>query len=227
MGLFDTGFDMSDLLTYLNPMGTAQAATLPGETPVPTGTPTADQLLNSQSARNPIAPPPPPLPITPTPVPTTVIQPTAGGPTNPNAEPFRLNPPGVTGGLPTPPPTIPVAQPVVSPTVANAGTPALGRGSADSGLPPDVGSALTGEKPSTGSSPATEMSAQARDKQIKETLAAALKGVQAPKSPELQKISSPSPPRPTGTIKGGDLAALLQVLNAGTGRRLPTTLGRG
>ena len=59
-------------------------------------------------------------------------------------------------------------------------------------------------------------------------LAAALKGVSAPAAPAVQKISTPNAPRPTGTIKGGDLQALLSALNAAPGAsgiKLPTTLG--
>lgn len=61
-------------------------------------------------------------------------------------------------------------------------------------------------------------------------IAKALRGVAMPKNPELQKISSPSAPRATGSIKGGDLMALLQALNAGPGvgggLKLPSTLGQ-
>lgn len=59
-------------------------------------------------------------------------------------------------------------------------------------------------------------------------IAAALKGVQAPAAPAVQKISTPNAPRPSGTIKGGELQALLSALNAAPGAsgiKLPTTLG--
>lgn len=61
-------------------------------------------------------------------------------------------------------------------------------------------------------------------------LATALRGVTAPKPPELQKISSPSPPRAGVAIKSGELQAILQALNAGPGPggglKLPSTLGQ-
>lgn len=61
-------------------------------------------------------------------------------------------------------------------------------------------------------------------------IAKALRGVTMPKNPELQKISSPSAPRATSSIKGGDLMMLLQALNAGPGvgggLKLPSTLGQ-
>lgn len=60
-------------------------------------------------------------------------------------------------------------------------------------------------------------------------IAAALKGVQAPAAPAAQKVATPNAPRPTGTIKGGDLQALLMALNAAPGAggiKLPTTLGQ-
>jgi hypothetical protein len=85
--------------------------------------------------------------------------------------------------------------------------------------------------PPSGTSGATDIGARAKTGVAgRPSLAEALKGVVAPKPPEVQKISSPNAPRPTGTIKGGDLQALLMALNAGAGnlnRQLPTTLGRG
>lgn len=56
----------------------------------------------------------------------------------------------------------------------------------------------------------------------------ALKGVKAPAAPEVQRISSPSAPRPTTQIKGGDIIALLQSLSQGKqgGLDLPSTLGQ-
>lgn len=55
-----------------------------------------------------------------------------------------------------------------------------------------------------------------------------LRGVQAPAAPELQRISTPPPPRPTSAVKGGELLALLQMLQQPVGpvdRKLPSTLG--
>lgn len=57
----------------------------------------------------------------------------------------------------------------------------------------------------------------------------ALKGVKAPANPELQKLSTPSAPRPSTQIKGGELVALLQALNAAPGAgglKLPSTLAQ-
>lgn len=116
---------------------------------------------------------------------------------------------------------------------------------------PSVGAALTGRVPMPMSRP-TDVTARARapaapmdltsdaqkagggdaaqsgDKMG--DLAKALRGVTMPKSPELQKISSPSAPRATSSIKGGDLMLLLQALNAGPGvgggLKLPSTLGQ-
>lgn len=54
----------------------------------------------------------------------------------------------------------------------------------------------------------------------------ALKGVKAPAAPELQRLGTPAAPRTT-PIKGGNLLAMLQALNAGQGagdRNLPATL---
>jgi hypothetical protein len=62
-------------------------------------------------------------------------------------------------------------------------------------------------------------------------LAKALQGVRMPAPPKVQTIATPNAPRP-GTIKGGDLQALLMALNAGggnIGQRVPMPLfgGRG
>jgi hypothetical protein len=59
-------------------------------------------------------------------------------------------------------------------------------------------------------------------------IASALKGLAAPAPPKVQTVSSPNAPRPTGTIKAGELQALLMALNAAPGAggiRLPSTLG--
>jgi hypothetical protein len=57
------------------------------------------------------------------------------------------------------------------------------------------------------------------------SLAQALKGTGGIKPPEVQRISSPNAPRPTGTIKGGELQALLMALNAGGTPGKPVRLG--
>jgi hypothetical protein len=94
--------------------------------------------------------------------------------------------------------------------------------------PTSVGGAPLGPPPTPGP---MDANAQAKPGETRPSLAQALKGVSAPPAPVLQKISSPNAPRPTGTIKGGDLQALLMALNAGVpalaGRQLPVTLGRG
>lgn len=43
-------------------------------------------------------------------------------------------------------------------------------------------------------------------------------GLTMPTAPAAQKVSTPAAPRPTGTIKGGELLALLQALGAGGGQ---------
>ena len=54
-------------------------------------------------------------------------------------------------------------------------------------------------------------------------LMSSLRGVTAPKAPETQRISSPSAPRPSVSIKSGDIIALLQGLQQQGG--LPPSLG--
>lgn len=105
----------------------------------------------------------------------------------------------------------------------------------------DVGAALTGNTvdaapksfsgasaPTSLAAPSTDISAQSKPKKDElDAFAKALQGVKAPASPVLQHISTPAAPRPTSTIKGGDLVALLQALNAAPGagaQKLPTTL---
>lgn len=43
------------------------------------------------------------------------------------------------------------------------------------------------------------------------------RGLTQPKAPEPQKVSTPQVPRPAGTVKGGELLAMLQALGAGGG----------
>ena len=88
---------------------------------------------------------------------------------------------------------------------------------------PTIGAALNGD---------TDVGARAKspDDEKKASLAQALRGVKMPAAPAVQKISSPSAPRPTGQIKGGELIALLNALNSGAPnmtRQLPVTLGKG
>jgi hypothetical protein len=52
-----------------------------------------------------------------------------------------------------------------------------------------------------------------------------LTGLKAPPAPETQKISSPSAPRPTGTIQGGGIAALLSQMAGSTPPAVPLRLG--
>jgi hypothetical protein len=80
----------------------------------------------------------------------------------------------------------------------------------------------------TAQSAPTDVSAQSKDGGKLDKFAAALKGVQAPKGPELQRLGTPAAPRATTAIKGGDIIALLQAINAGqagSNYNLPSTLG--
>lgn len=72
----------------------------------------------------------------------------------------------------------------------------------------------------------TDVSAQKKDGKL-DKFAEGLKGVKAPANPELQRVSTPAAPRPTNSIRGGELMALLQLLGgpSGAAPQLPTTLG--
>lgn len=98
----------------------------------------------------------------------------------------------------------------------------------------EVGAALTGNSPGA----PTDITSQAQKSSMATPMkkeedkmgdfAKALRGVKAPADPVMQKISSPNAPRPTTQIKGGDIMALLQALNAAPGAgglKLPSTLG--
>lgn len=101
----------------------------------------------------------------------------------------------------------------------------------------DVGAALTGQGGTPGPMDITSDAQKAgvaapagatKPEDKLGGLAAALRGTKMPADPVQQKISSPSAPRPTTQIKGGDLMALLQALNAtpgASGLKLPSTLG--
>lgn len=112
---------------------------------------------------------------------------------------------------------------------------------------PELGSALLGNTttggPSVGApmdikteaqrgSETTDMSAQSKDKEKDKTpsFADSLRGVKAPAGPELQRLATPAAPRPTNQIKGGEILALLQAMNAGgqgvSNYALPSTLGQ-
>lgn len=58
------------------------------------------------------------------------------------------------------------------------------------------------------------------------TLAGALKGVQAPANPALQKLGTPAAPRPGQAVRVGELMQLLGLMGGQGGeRKLPPTLG--
>jgi hypothetical protein len=206
MGLFD-GFDPEALMRMLNPMGTANAA----EAPMNLGGLTPEALVASQVAKNPTINPAtftsPGATLLPTGGDTGVGLPPAPPAVVPPVEPVRLQ--GSTFGTTPPPP-----------------------------LPADVGAALSGSAEPVaasaaapfvpqGASAATDISARAKTPdETRPSLSQALRGVVAPKPPELQKIASPNAPRATGTIKGGDLQALLMALNAGAAGKIPTLGGR-
>lgn len=222
MGLFDFGgggdMDLSQLLQYFNPVGSAQAA----NTMSPGAPLTEDALRNAYSGENavqPVAGLPPAI----TQPATRSVQPSPA-PAPPAPEPvpaqgaFRLNPAGTvtndqrleSGIAPNTPLVPPPAEP-----------------------PVNVGASLTGRQVGGGSASSetapTDANAQAPGglkMPDAKSLAGALRGVQAPPQPQVQKISSPNAPRPTGTIKAGNLAALLALLGAGGGAR-PTLGGRG
>ena len=202
MGLFD-GFDPEALMRMLNPVGTANAA----EAPMQLGGLNADALLASQRAKD-----------------------VAAGAAAPIASPFVA--PGATG---LPPITVPPPDEVTPPVRLQGST----YGATEPPPLPDVGAALAGTSAAPvaataaapfvpqGASAATDISARAKTPdETRPSLSQALRGVVAPKGPELQKISSPNAPRATGTIKGGDLQALLMALNAVGGTKVPTLGGR-
>ena len=137
-----------------------------------------------------------------------------------------------------PPPPVDLAPPIRMPSAEQNDAWRAGV-DGDMSKPGAVGAALTGK---TVGAPmdirppvqqqqqdgATDMSAQSKPKNGMDKFAESLKGVKMPASPELQRLGTPAAPRPTGQIKGGDLIALLQALNAAPGAssyNLPSTLG--
>lgn len=54
-----------------------------------------------------------------------------------------------------------------------------------------------------------------------------LQNIKAPAAPTPARVGTPAAPRPHGQIKGGELMALLQAMEAGPGRvQMPVTLGQ-
>lgn len=153
------------------------------------------------------------------------------------------------------PPMQPPFQSVVSegnPNVSPISPEFLAKNAAARGVPPppvdiapgDVGAALTGRtmaspvrRPQTGPGAPMDITSEAQKASVDGAPSQkpgngfmdALKGVKAPTAPQNQRISTPAAPRLTASIKGGDIIALLQSLNAGGakgGLDLPSTLGQ-
>lgn len=165
----------------------------------------------------------------------------------------------LAGGMQTPgmlPPAMPQVTPeLLAKNAAARGVPPPPvdiAPTAPSSLGGSVGAALTGNTVPMPQARPTDMSASARppgaplditspaqnvataaaagglDKKFGD-IGTALKGVTMPKGPELQKLGTPSAPRATTAIKGGDIIALLQSLNAApgaSGLKLPSTLSQ-
>lgn len=141
-----------------------------------------------------------------------------------------------------PPPPVDITPPLRMPSPGAVDQWRTGVDSDMGGRPGEVGAALTGktvgapmditsqaqkDTVAAGGAP-TDMSAQSKDKQKLDKFAEALKGVKAPPAPVLQKLGTPAAPRATTAIKGGDIIALLQAINAGqsgSSYNLPSTLG--
>lgn len=104
------------------------------------------------------------------------------------------------------------------------GSPAKpGVGGPSPGAPMNIQSPVQEQQVAAANAP-TDVSAKKKEG---DSLLDALKGVKAPAAPELQRLGTPSAPRPHSTVKGGQLLALLQSLNVGQGagdRNLPSTL---
>jgi hypothetical protein len=199
---------------------------------------TPEQLLQSNAAQNPVVPPPEPFgsPGVPRSVGTQLIEPNpspvaAGTVPLPRPAPPELSATseqsegatrlGLAGPEGNPVANIPGLNPKdPSQNVGAAFAAPLARASDPTGIAARAPSAGA-EGPTAPLTP---------DEEKRPSLAQALRGAQMPAAPVQQKIASPNAPRPTGTIKSGELQALLMALNAGAPnmqRPLPTTLGRG
>lgn len=227
MGLFDFGgggFDPSQLLNFLQPSAAQAANTMSPESKL-----TEDQLFNyaaqNQTVPNAGLPAPITQPQTRTPQPSPAPAPSAPEPVPAQAasEPaaFRMNPPGVVTNDQRAESGI-APDTALKPSVSDVGA-ALSGNAASTGRQVGGGSASSETAPSDANAQAPESGLKRPDAN---TLAGALRGVKAPEAPAFQKISSPNAPH-LNPIKSGNLAALLALLNAGGGRGLPTTLGRG
>jgi hypothetical protein len=138
-----------------------------------------------------------------------------------------------------PPPPVDLAPPLRMPPPGATDAWRAGVDADMGGGPGSVGAALTGktvgapldltsQAQKTDLAAPTDMSSQSKPKSAMDKFSEGLKGVKAPAGPELQRLSTPSVPRPTTQIKGGELMALLQMLGpqaGGTDYKLPSTLG--
>ena len=172
------------------------------------------------------------------PLPPMLPQPSMQSPISPEA----LASNAAARGVPPPPVDLAPGPPMRMPSPDAVQDWRNGVDASMGGKPGEVGAALTGQTAGpmditsqaqkagvAAQSGSTDVSAQSKDKSKLDKFAEALKGVQAPKSPELQRLSTPNAPRPTTQIKGGDIIALLQAMGqqagGGTGYSLPSTLG--
>ena len=129
-----------------------------------------------------------------------------------------MPPPPPVAAPPVVPPVVPPppVAPPLSPKYKEDAQPQVPQAEPYMGTPGGVGATVAQAGPQ-GATP------------VRNSILEMLRGVQVPKPPEAQKVSTPSVPAHRGTIEGGGLLALLQALQAqrtGAGAGLPATLGQ-
>lgn len=139
-----------------------------------------------------------------------------------------------------PPPPVDLTPPIRMPDEGAVDAWRKGVDADMGGKPGEVGAALTGktvgapmdirtpvQQQADAAASSTDISAKKKEPGAMDNFAKTLSGVKAPPNPETQRISTPAAPRPTNSIKGGDLVALLQGLYGGQAGapQLPSTLG--
>jgi hypothetical protein len=120
----------------------------------------------------------------------------------------------------------PAGSGTANPSFAYGGKPPSNVGAA---LQPTPDYGTDSAQPSKTEAATTEASAKSAQPSSADKLLASLKGVQAPPAPQAQRVYTPSAnvPATHGGVKGGNIAALLQLLNvAGQSKpQIPLPLG--